>query len=252
MSYKVTKYPDGQISVKVESFDSYLTENVRSYEDLFRLKSISDAYKHNCFKPPEIFIPFLFGSQSDRRFNYDESFDLKNICEFINSCNFQNIRIFHPHSNSSVNLLNNGSAVPPNQYIDNVIRFRLPDKDLTLVSPDAGAYKWVFKIAGENNLPLVAANKFRDREGNITLNFSGNVGKNCLILDDLILNGGTFKVLAKKLKDNGAERVYLYVSHGFFVKGLDEIKKYIDGVYTTNSVCVLPSDDYLTVYNLWL
>ena len=250
MSYKVTKYPDGQISVKVEKFDDYLIENVRSYEDLFRLKSISDAYKYNRFPPPEIYIPCLFGQQSDRRFDYNESFDLKNICDFINSCDFWRVNVFHPHSDVVSSLLNNCSPEPPDKHIENIIRFRLQDTKLTLVSPDAGAYKWVFKLAEKHNLPLVAANKFRDREGNINLNFSGEVSGDCLILDDMSIGAKTHIELAKKLKENGANKVYLYVSHGFFVKGLDEVKKYIDGVFTTDSVCILSSDDYLTVYKL--
>lgn len=250
MSYKVTKYPDGQISIRTECLVNFLKEDVRSYEDLFRLKSISDVYKHNRIQPPGVFIPCLFGQQSDRRFKNNESFDLKNICDFINSCNFEHLEVFHAHSDSVSNLLNNCWIRPPDQYIENIIRFRLPDTKLTLVSPDAGAYKWVFKLAEKHNLPLVAANKFRDREGNINLNFSGEVSGDCLILDDMSIGAKTHIELAKKLKENGANKVYLYVSHGFFVKGLDEVKKYIDRVFTTDSVCVLSPDDYLTVYCL--
>ena len=87
MSYKITKYPDGQINVKINGgTQTNPIIRVSSYEDLFLLKSFSDAHFNYFGYYPSVTIPCLFGQLSDRRFNVDESFDLKNICEFINSC----------------------------------------------------------------------------------------------------------------------------------------------------------------------
>lgn len=41
--------------------------------------------------------------------------------------------------------------------------------------------------------------------------------------------------LAKALNAKGAKAVYLYVTHGIFSKGFEELNKYIDHIYTTNS-----------------
>ncbi len=60
-------------------------------------------------------------------------------------------------------------------------------------------------------------------------------GKYCVIVDDICDGGRTFIELAKTLKEGGAQRVVLYVTHGIFSKGIYPLEKYIDEVYTTNS-----------------
>lgn len=250
----VLRYPDGQASVVcdhsgIEWQDRKITMRINSYEDLFILKGASDVYRHNYDSPLSAFIPCLFGQRSDRRFSKYQSFDLKIICDFINSCNFNRVYLFDPHSDVGPALINNSVVCDTllKRAIHNA-HFDLNKPDL--VSPDAGAYKKVFKLAEEFNAGLVAANKFRDEQGKISLNFSGDVaGKTFLILDDISEYGNTFKNLADKLKDNGAEKVYLYVSH-FSGGGKDKYKstiedmlKHIDGIYTTNSVRDFDEED---------
>ena len=65
---------------------------------------------------------------------------------------------------------------------------------------------------------------------------NGNVeGKNCLIVDDICDGGRTFTDLAKKLNDKGAKELYLFVSHGIFSKGYDELLGHFNVIGTTNS-----------------
>jgi ribose-phosphate pyrophosphokinase len=244
VNYNITRYPDGQISLKLSSDHS--TDpiiRVSSYEDLFILKSYSDAHFNYFGYYPSVTIPCLFGQLSDRRFNVDESFDLKNICQFINSCNFLQVSVFDPHSDVPEALLNNFHKLLPNDYIYRSITNIIDKEDrsqVTLVSPDAGAYKKVFKLAEQWKHPLVAANKFRDRDGNINLVVLGDVkGSNCLIVDDICLGGRTFKILAEKLREQGANKVFLYVSHAHFFNGFD---LGLDHFYCTNSVKDIEND----------
>ena len=238
VDFNITKYPDGQISLKLNKKPTLeQTIRVSSYEDLFVLKSFSDAHKNYMGYYPEVTIPCLFGQLSDRRFADNESFDLKNICEFINSCNFKNVYVFDPHSDVPEALIKNFHKLLPNPYIYSSITDIIDKEDrsqVTLVSPDAGAYKKVFKLAEQWNHPLVAANKFRDRDGNINLVVLGDVkGSNCLIVDDICLGGRTFKILSEKLREQGANKIFLYVSHAHFINGFD---LGLDHIYCTNSV----------------
>lgn len=240
---QITKFPDGQITVALEHTDTTtLKMRINSYEDLFVMKSWVEAKRAlNPNLRLDCKIPCLFGQRSDRRFNLEESFGLKIIAEFINSCEFSEVELFHPHSDVGPALINNSyvkNILPVIHWAITEVRFK---GDITLVSPDAGAYKWVFKIAEQFKLPLVASNKFRDDKGKISLNFSGDVkGKDCLILDDLCSRGGTFVKLTEQLKEHGANKVFLYASH--FEGGCEEYKqtiermlKVVDGIYTTNS-----------------
>jgi len=233
---KVIKYPDGQVNVQINDVESKISMRINSYEDLFILKSIKEISDYtNRSKYKELFIPCLFGQRSDRRFSENESFGLKIICDFINSMNFNRVKIFDPHSDVSLALINNSEKISSFEYVKTALT-DLCYKDIVLVSPDAGAYKKVFKYAEDLNLPLVAANKFRDLKGEVTLNILGDVkGKNCLIADDILDGGYTFHLLAKQLKEQGALKVYLYTSHAYFNKGVD-FTGYIDHFYCTNSV----------------
>jgi ribose-phosphate pyrophosphokinase len=236
------KHPDGQIDAQLDSWRNgeHIVERIGSYEDLMYVRSLVEAMRSNGVRDITLDIPCLFGQRSDRRFEVNQSFALKLIAQDINSCNFRNVRIFDPHSDVSLALINN--SVKRSSYdIVRQIVLTMNQADLALVSPDAGAYKKIFDYGGKLRLPIIAGNKNRDREGNITLNISGNItGKNCFIVDDLCSRGGTFIGLANQLKEQGAKKVYLYVSH--FEGGCEEYKqtidnllKVIDGVYTTNS-----------------
>jgi len=240
---KVIKYPDGQVNVQISDVESKISMRINSYEDLFVLKAIKEISDYtNHLKYKELFIPCLFGQRSDRRFSENESFGLKIICDFINSMNFNRVKIFDPHSDVSLALINNSEKISSFSYVKDSIFYiknsflNCKTDDLILVSPDAGAYKKVFKYAEDLNLPLVAANKFRNLKGEVTLNILGDVkGKNCLIVDDILDGGYTFHLLAKQLKEQGATKVFLYISHAYFNKGID-FTEYIDGFYCTNSV----------------
>lgn len=234
---KTIKYPDGQLNVQMDLTDPItVNQRINSYEDLFEVASKKDVIS---FVFPSgytrLVIPCLFGQRSDRRFGNKESFGLKIITDFINSMNFNRVEIFDPHSDVGLALINNSVKRSSFEFVEKVVD-ELGTRDLVLVSPDAGAYKKVFKYGEDLNLPVVAANKFRTLEGEVTLNILGDVkDKICLIVDDLLDGGYTFHLLAESLKKQGAEKVYLYVSHAYFNKGVDFTPN-IDHFYCTNSV----------------
>lgn len=243
------KYPDGQIGAReVGSFDSItLKQRINSYEDLFYVRAIADILQNNQ-TTMELFIPCLFGQRSDRRFEQNQSFDLKLIAAVINDCKFPVVKIFDPHSDVAMALINHSVKISSLEYVQKVVHDLYHGVDsgierginncnFTLVSPDAGAYKKIFDYGKQMNLPVVAAVKHRDENGKIDLTFMGDVkNKHCLIVDDLCDGGYTFELLGKALLDNGAHKVYLYVSHGFFSKGFYNLHQVIDHIYCTNSV----------------
>ena len=248
------KYPDGQIGAKFSGIIASSTdfnmikERINSYEDLFYVRSIADIIKYQWDpKHFRLFIPCMFGQRSDRRFDCMQSFDLKLITDIINECGFSRVSIFDPHSDVCLALIKNSEKISSFTCVNDTVEdIRSKDVDenriylgnLTLVSPDAGAYKKVFEYGQKLNLPVMAAVKYRDKDGNISLSFTQDVkDKDCLIVDDLCDGGYTFELLAKALKENGARKVYLYISHGIFSKGFVKlIEAGIERVYCTNSV----------------
>lgn len=246
MKYKRIDYPDGQISVEVDvdgdPNELFIHERINSYKDLFYVMSIVEAARSvNPDIKPIIYIPCMFGQRSDRRFKKTQSFDLKVISSVLNACNFRRVEVYDPHSDVTLALLDNSEKISSYPMVSNaytaIILNNPKDERPVLVSPDAGAYKKVFEYGEKMSCPVVAAVKHRSQDGTVDLTFMGDVkGKNCLIVDDLCDGGYTFLVLAKALREQGANKVYLYVSHGYFSKGYHELRKVIDHIYCTNSV----------------
>lgn len=237
MKYEIKTFKDEQISAKVEGRGN-LDVKLRgsSYSDLFKAAALKDAWDSQGIENKgawsKLTIYCLIGQRSDRRFEPNNSFDLKTIANFINSMKYDEVNLFHPHSDVSLALIDNSKRISHLPFVEKVY------KELNhpiLVSPDAGAFKASYEIAQKLGADLVPSNKVRINEEPL-IKIQGDVkNRDCLIIDDLADGGRTFINLAKELKSQGAEKVFLYVSHGQFHYGFEEIKEWIDHVYCTNS-----------------
>lgn len=237
MRYEIKKFKDNQVTAKIkEEGDIHVKIRGNSYEELFTAATIKEAWdvenSENKNRISKLTIFCLIGQRSDRRFNKSESFDLKVICNFINSMGFDKVFILHPHSDTSLALINNSEKISHLSFVKKA--FNKIGRPI-LISPDAGAYKSTHSIAEALNSDLVPSNKVRTN-GVPKISIQGDVrDKECLIVDDLADGGRTFKFLAEELKRQGAIKVFLYVTHGQFNFGFEELKESIDLIYCTNS-----------------
>lgn len=186
-----------------------------------------------------LILPYLPYARQDRFINPDEPFSLKIYAELINSLSFNRVEIYDCHSDVGLALIENSLHIPQWKVAAKVLPCELlADENVLLVSPDAGAYKKVSCLMPDDNR-IVLGTKQRDSDGKITkTNIYSPVdvlGKECLIVDDICDGGRTFVELAKILKEKGASKIMLYVTHGIFSTGFMELQKYIDIIYTTNS-----------------
>lgn len=192
--------------------------------------------------------PYFPYARQDRVMNEDEPFSLKIFCDLVNSQSFASVTIYDPHSDVTPALINNCEVIP--QW--DVAKMTLPHEYFSshlFISPDACAYKKLSKLVTDDSQIAIGV-KNRDLGGNITHTavFSPTPieGRDCLIADDICDGGRTFIELAKTLKAKGAKSVTLYVTHGIFSKGFEELKQHIDRIYTTNSFANI-QNDYLFV-----
>jgi ribose-phosphate pyrophosphokinase len=251
MNYEIKRFHDGQVAAKIiESGDLEVKLRGNTYEDLFAAAAVKEAWdaanSKNKSVSSTLIIYCLIGQRSDRRFNENESFDLKVITRFINSMHFDQVQILHPHSAISLALIDNAKKMSHFPFVEKTYHaLGTP----VLISPDAGAYKTTYDISQTLKADLVPSNKVRVN-GAPQISIQGDVmGKECLIVDDLADGGRTFKYLAEALKEQGATKVFLYVTHGQFNYGFDEEKESIDHIYCTNS-CKEIEDDFVTQYKV--
>lgn len=97
-----------------------------------------------------------------------------------------------------------------------VRRQGLADENLVVVAPDAGSAKRAHQFAKDLNADVAIGDKTRidHTENAKILNIIGDVqGKNCLVVDDFSISGGTMVDIARALKANGASRIFGALSH---------------------------------------
>lgn len=268
----INMYPDGSTYFKLNSsltisqFDnicSNLIIRINSYEDLWKLSQMVECL-NDAGRVPNIYIPWLIDSQADRRFNKRESFSLKLVIKFLCQIN-ANFKIFHPHNAEVVklgfemlekkveiiypdNFISHGvfkdilglHSVSNNRlqyYSDNV---KKTADNLVVIIPDAGASKWLNPLLERIGYKgeIVQASKKR-KKGNIanqTIPIMNFEGKDVLVIDDMCINGGTFKGISKILDLLNVGKKYLAVSHMILKDlGKDPVTNYFDEVYTTDS-----------------
>ncbi|MBE7648132.1 phosphoribosyltransferase family protein [Tenacibaculum finnmarkense] len=251
MNYEIKKFNDGQVTAKIlEKGNLHVKIRGNTYEDLFRIASIKEAWdaENRLHKTATAILTMycLIGQRSDRRFNEKESFDLKVIANFINSMGFDKVEILHPHSSISLALIDNSVELKSYEYVKKAYH---AIGNPVLISPDAGAYKTTHEIAEKLEVDLIPSNKVRVA-GVPKITIQGAVkNKECLIVDDLADGGRTFNFLAKELKNQGATKVFLYVTHGQFNYGFDELKENINHIYCTNSYKDI-NDDFVTQFKV--
>ena len=257
--YKLTKFPDNSIKFELKTSGTItkVVTTLRTNDDIVALLLISDVLARKGFTP-ELYITYMMYQQDDRLFDEDESFGLKTISKLINSLCFSKVKIFHPHSDKvefidNLEIISNESVII--QVLYNMHRGRPIDfKGLTWIIPDAGAFKTQFKQIEkwdiENFVTCMKSRVHTTGEITTVVNTDDLQGQDCIIIDDICLGGRTFINIAQELKKKNCGKLYLYVSHGIFNKGLDELYKYFDIIYTTDSICTLEETDKLKVFKL--
>lgn len=257
---KITKYPDGSSYVDIEGVNTpSITHRVNSYEDLWHLNQIVDAYNYEGIRP-NITIPNLIDAQADRRFGVYQSSGLKLVGDFLNNMN-ASFQIFHPHNPEVVEALIKDVRIMDNVHFINIVLHSLmKDKfggehydhlqresfmnNMILMSSDAGGFKPLMKLTDKINWrgETFSASKSRSWDELDGTKFVQQIdredfgGKDILIIDDISVYGGTFKGLAKLLKGKNVGKIYLAVSHMTIKElGVDPVTDHYEKVFTTNS-----------------
>lgn len=242
----INKYPLIQINYALVEW-SYETDV--ELMQLYYLKNLFDEYNIKT----SLTIRYMPYSRMDRE-SEDYGFTLKWVSKFINSLKFNDVEIIEPHSDVTMALIDNSiSKSVTKKYVNEIIN---KTENAKLFFPDAGAQK---RYGGMFNIESLVGFKHRNfKSGQIVdLQVLGNVAKGdtIIIVDDLCSGGRTFLESAKKLKELGANRVVLFVTHceNTIYQG-DLLKTdYVDHIYTTDSIFRAYNEqktDKITVFKL--
>lgn len=209
-----------------------------------------------------LYTPYIVGARSDRKFEEGSNNYLKDvICPIINSLKLDSVTVLDPHSDCLEMGIKNFKKEDNYTLVDwAVADIMKQNGDINdflnnghvFVSPDAGASKKIYKISEKvaGSRDVITCSKDRDVNGKLTKTVvpKTDISKDIIIIDDICDGGATFINIVKEIKSfreavkpiadiNEVKygKIYLVVTHGIFSKGFDELNKYFDGIYCTNS-----------------
>ena len=257
--FKMFRYPGGEVQVrltektanllkhpKVEKVD--VVARIRDGE-IVALAQLLDAIKGATSADVRLILPYLPYGRADRRFTLGDSHGLAVFGRLlgISSYDIVTLDVHSDEAKKYVRHLTNVSPLPiigqVIDHIDGTEAIGTPVTSVCVLLPDEGSCKRYF--AADNPYVLHATKK-RDP---ITGKLSGFEVPSpdkfpadaILIVDDMCDGGGTFIGIADALEASGNTLpLYLYVTHGIFSKGLEELLKRFDHIYTTDSFNDVP------------
>lgn len=244
IEYKSFLFAGGEPHIKISNnFDVAapvtITQRINSFNDLGMICITVDALRRIGVKEIELFIPYFPAARQDRVMIPGEPLSVKVYADIINAMALASVTVFDPHSEVTPALLNNCVTVSNHEFIKQVIA--KIGTEVKLISPDGGALKKIYKVSEFlGGAEVVECSKSRDVKTGKLSGFKvyaeDLAGADCLIVDDICDGGGTFIGLAEALKAKNAGKLYLAISHGIFSKGFDELGRYFEQIFTTDSI----------------
>lgn len=234
-------FPGGEEFVRVgetKSFNCAVHAQVRNSQEILRLIMLLDALSGMGIEH-HLLMPYVPYARQDRRCNYGEAHSMQVMGDILSS-QVQSLSVVDIHSQMA------GDSLP-----DQTVFFKAAEvigqwpelKELAarsvIVAPDKGAEQRAFEVASLVGAGFITCKKVRNQ---LTTEITGvkvpenlNPDVHYLIVDDICDGGRTFLEVATALRANGATKVSLYVTHGIFSKGVGELSKVLDSIWTTNS-----------------
>ena len=203
-----------------------------------------------------VIMPMLYEGRQHRRTSR-ESMGCAMALQELVSMGVKNIITFDAHDprvNNAIPLDGFDNVQASYQMIKALLKtvpdIKLDREHTMIVSPDEGGMGRCIYYSSVLGLELGMF--YKRRNYSVIVNgrnpieaheFLGNdiVGKDLILVDDMISSGESMLDIAAKLKEKGAGRIFIFSTFGLFVEGLEKFDEYyenglIDKVFTTNLI----------------
>jgi len=236
-SLDIDRFADGEIKVTINECirqeDCVIIQptcrnidNKTSVNDsIMELLIIIDALKRGSSKSVIVIMPYYGYQRQDRKDYGRAPISAAIIATCLESLNISKIIVFDLHAGQISGFFSNKCPLDnlySEQYFLKYIRhYILPNhnlEDIIVVSPDEGAIKNNYRIAGYLGCDIASIFKSRvkDNEVNVMKLIGSVKDKVVIVVDDIIDTAGTACSAAKILKEEGAKEIYFFCCHGLF------------------------------------
>ncbi len=250
---ELNQFPNGEsrvwIKEKITGENIILIQSFSQPVDTHIMETLLmiDALERMGARHINLVVPWFGYSLQDKVFRDGEPIAAKVIADLLSHSYVKRAFLMDLHNSSTPGFF----AIPTHHVTAQSIFVEYAKKqfaeafaadEVLAASPDFGGLKRARVFANDLGVNLVNIDKHRDlKTGEVTaIQVQGGdvAGKIVLIMDDVIVSGGTVLEAAKLLKKEGAREVHFFASHGLFVGSAFEnmADDAIDSVITTNSV----------------
>lgn len=242
------------------TYKMYDVENRMSPDDHYQdLKRIIAAMGG---KPRRITVvmPMLYCGRQHRR-TARESLDCASALQELISMGVTNIITFDAHDARVQNAipLNSFDDVQTTYQMIKALTREVPDisfdkEDTIIISPDEGGMHRCMYYSSVLEIDLGMF--YKRRNYSVVVNGKNPIeahvylgrdvkDKDIIIVDDMISSGESVLDIAKRLKEQGAKRIFVFTAFGLFCNGLDKFDEaykngYINKIFTTNLIYRMP------------
>lgn len=203
-----------------------------------------------------VVMPMIYEGRQDKR-SGRESLDCAISLQELVRMGVTNIITFDVHNGGVMNAIpyHGFENVHPTYQMLKALVKKVPDISLTsdelvMFSPDEGGMARCVYYSSILGLDLSMFYKRRDYTRVVNGKnpivaheyLGGDIrGKDVIVVDDIIASGESMMDVARKIREMGALRVFLFASFGLFCEGLEKIDEayengYFDYLFTTNLV----------------
>ena len=216
----ITHFADGEFSVSFEESirgdDVFLIQSTFPNSDnLMELLLMIDAAKRASAKRIIAVCPYFGWARQDRKDKPRVSIGAKLVADMMGVAGIDRLITMDLHADQIQGFFNVPvdhlyASLPMVQYIESL---QIPD--LVIATPDVGGSKRAALYAKKLGVPLVLCNKTRERPnvvGNIQI-IGDVVGKNVVLIDDIVDTAGTMVMAATEMQKAGAVSVRAVASH---------------------------------------
>jgi len=218
----IKRFSDGEIYIEINEkirgnsvFVIQSTSNPAN-DNLMELLLCIDALRRSSAKNITAVIPYYGYARQDRKVVPRTSISAKVVANLITNAGASRVVTVDLHAGQIQGFfdmpVDNLFTTP---LFARYIKRKLKNKKLICVSPDVGGVQRTRGLATKIKADLAIIDKRRPRPGKSqVMNIIGDVkGKTCIIVDDIIDSGGTIVNAVDALKKNGAEDVYVFITH---------------------------------------
>lgn len=246
---EIIRFADSECRVRVEEDvedkDVFVIQSLSNPvdENLMELLLLGDAVKRGEAKKAVAVLPYHGYARQDRIHRPGECLSAHVVAKLIESVGFDKLITVELHNETIL-----GFFEIPVVHVSGLSVFQKEvekiKNDVVVITPDAGALKRAQRFAESMDLPLALIEKKRDLNTAhkiLSMKVVGDVkDKVAIIVDDVIVTGGTLVNAAYLLKEKGARQVIAVATHADFVGGADKILQDspLDHVWVTDTIPV--------------